>query len=1170
MLRKDFFREIRKNKGRFISIFFIVLLGTAFFAGIRSANYDMKYSADCYYDDSSLMDIRVIGSLGLTDQDLEDMRQVPGVENVEGGYTQEVLCDIEDDELVLKMIAGTETINQVTVEEGRLPERDDECLADTMLLRKMKFQIGDQITVSSGTDSPLEDSLKNKTYTIVGTGYLPYYMDLTRGVGSIGDGSIDAFLVVSPDAFRIDVYTEAYVKLEGADELQSYSDAYSDLTAKAVERLEAIGDKASERRYEEVRSEAEEQLSDARIQVEDGEQKLSDARQELEDGRQQLEEAEETLKEKEQELADGRVDWENAQAELADARAQIEDGERQLQEAEQLLQQKENELNAAKEQYRAGVVQYETGEAAYSRQKAQYDQGLILYHQGEAQYKENYDSYQAGLEQFHAMGLDPQTVVNGFDALDAQKTAKEEALRQEGKDPETDAEYLNLKAMWEAQKPLADSARQLLEAGQQLKEVRETLDQTRLQLQEAEPQLAAARAQLDSTGAQLDAAAVQIQQGESALTAGRQELEIKKLELESAKSQLKTGEEQLADAKIELEDGAQQLADGKDQLEEKRQELEDGETEYQEAYANAQPELSDAREKIADGQATLDELEVPSWYVLDREKITSSVSYGLDAERMKSLGDVFPVMFFLVAALVSLTAMTRMVEEQRLQIGTLKALGYNDRTIAGKYFSYAMLATVSGSICGVLIGEIFLPRVIMQAYGMLYTGLPEYMTPINWDQAFLALVSAAASTGLATLAACYRELRAKPAELMRPETPKNGKRVFFERITILWKHLSFTQKSTVRNLVRYKKRFFMTLIGIGGCMALMLVGFGLKDSITEIAKNQYVDIFTYDASVTLNTKASDTETEEFLQAVSEHTGIGGTMEVSMATVDLENGKNSRSVNLFVPLDTERISDFLSLRDRISKKAYEYPSEGVALAEKTAKMLQVSAGDTIQLKKGEDSKPVTVEVTAIVENYLQHYAFMSPDMYRELFGEEPTYEYLYLNYSDSQQEDESKLGQELMDWEACAGVSFVTDMEKQISDMLRSLNIVTYVLISAAGLLAFVVLYNLNSINITERKRELATLKVLGFYDSEVAMYVYRENILLTCLGILAGALMGVVLHRFTILTVEVDLMMFGRVISAGSFLLSAAITLLFSVIVNFFMFFRLRQIDMIESLKSVE
>ncbi len=1126
MLRKDFFREIGRNAGRFISIFFIVLLGTAFYAGIRSSSYDMKYSADCYYDEARLMDIRVLGSLGLTDQDLEDMRAVSGVKSVTGGHTQEVLCDTQDQELVLKMIALTEDVNCLTLQQGRLPEKEDECVADVVLLEQKGYQIGDTITVESGTEDSLEDSLTQLTYTIVGAGNLPYYVDLTRGVGSIGDGSIDAFLVVQPQVFKQEVYTEAYVLVQGAEELLSYSDSYEDLVEEAVDRLEAISDKAVDRRYQEVYAEAEEELEDARKKVEDGQKELDDAKAELEDGQRQLAEAETTLQDKEQELKDGQAELAQGEEELADSRQQLEDGRRQIQEAEDQLAQSEQTLADGWAQYQAGLAQYEENKASFDQKRAEYDQGLAAYTAGETQYEQQYQAYQAAAAQYQAMGLDPAS------------------------DP------------------------QLQEAKAQLDAARQELDGTKSQLDAAALPIGEAEAQLTAAKATLDATETQLAQGQAALESGRQELEAKKAELTSGEAQIQSGEAELAQARAQLEDGQKQLEDARQELEDKKQELAQGQADYQEAYAEAQPELEDARQQIADGQKELEELEAGQWYVLDRNKISSCASYGQDAERMKNLGQVFPVMFFLVAALVSLTAMTRMVEEQRLQIGTLKALGYKNRTIAMKYFSYAMLATVSGSIVGVLLGEQLLPYVVLDSYQMMYTGMLECRTPINWDQGIMALAAAAASTGIATLAACLNQLRAKPAELMRPEAPKGGKRVFLERITFLWKRLSFTHKSTLRNLIRYKKRFFMTIIGIGGCMALMLVGFGLEDSITEIAKRQYVDIFTYDASVTLNSKATDQDLEAFTEAVEDKEEVAGCLPIYQTSVDLEAGDNTRSAYLYVPSDTQKIAAYLTLKDRKTGEGYAYPQEGVALAEKTAKMLEVSVGDTIEIKTSEDSSPVSVQVTEIVENYIQHYAFLSPATYEDLFGEKPDYNTMYINYKEEDKEDqtvqEQKLGRELMGWKACSGVSFVSELEGQIQDMLQSLNIVIYVLICSAGLLAFVVLYNLNSINITERQRELATLKVLGFYDGEVAWYVYRENILLTIIGILVGAGMGAALHRVTILTVEVDLMMFGRVISFLSYLKSGIITLFFSVLVNGVMFYRLRRINMIESLKSVE
>ena len=1247
-LKKDFFREIRRNSGRFISILFIVLLGAAFYAGIRSANYDMKYSADVYYDESGLMDLRVVSTLGLTDEDLEDMRRVEGVENVVGGYTQDVLCDTGDAEHVLQVIALTEDVNRVSLTEGRLPETERECVVDTAAVTELGYKIGDTITVKSGTDDPLSDALKYDTFTIVGSGSIPYYMDLSRGDSSIGDGTRDAFLLVEPQVFSLEAYTEAYIQVEGAADAFSYSDSYEERVAPVQDRLEEIADAACQRRYEELRSDAEGELSDAEKQVRDAEGELSDARQEIDDGWKELSDAEQLLREKEQELADGEAQLNDSEAALADARAELAEGEEQyrsgeavlneneaslaaageqlsegqkeLADGEALLKQNEAELEAAEAQYEEGLARYQEGLQTYEEQKEQYDQGMEAcrqyeeglqeYQQQEEAYGERAAEFQAGWEAFVSQAGEPREAVERFAEIDARKTQLEEELAAAGLDPADSPEYQQLLEQWNVCAAAADQAEQLLSGQEELDAARELLDaakaeldakapvieEVKAELTAAAPALEAGEAELEANRAKLEEAKAQIADGRRQLEDGWQELEVNRAKLEEAKAQIAdgrrqleegwqellagepelsdareqiaNGEAELSDAREQITDGRRQLEEGWQEIEENRQTLADAEAEYQEAYEEAQPELSDAREQIADGKAALEELEVPEWYVLDRSMISSAASFEQDAERMKNLGEVFPAFFFLVAALVSLTAMTRMVEEQRIQIGTLKALGYRDSAIALKYFSYAMLATVTGAVLGIWIGEKALPYVIMDAYGMMYTGFTTYFMRINWDQGALALAASAASTGIATLAACIHELKARPAELMRPEAPKNGKRILLERIRFIWKHLSFNRKSTFRNLFRYKKRFFMTIIGIGGCMALMLVGFGLQDSITAMAERQYVEIFTYDAAVSLDANSSGEERQEAVRFAETYEGVTEALQLSLQGVELQYGDQTIDAQLYVPENTERAADFVTLKDRVSGKTYAYPESGAAISEKTAKMLGVSVGDSVTVDL--DGETAEIPVTEIVENYVMHYLFLSPGQYEESFGEAPSYNQLQINYEDNSAEAEQALGNAMMEQAGCTGVSFVTELEQQIHDMLRSLNIVIYVLILSAGLLAFVVLYNLNNINITERRRELATLKVLGFYDTEVAMYVYRENVILTLIGIVAGGFMGMILHRFTIQTVEVDMMMFGRQIRLFSYFLSGVITLVFSVLVNLVMYRNLKKIDMIESLKSVE
>lgn len=1276
---------------------FIVMLGAAFFSGIRSTKNDMHVSADSYYDRVNFMDIRVVSTLGLTEDDLEDMRNTEGVAAVTGGYTAEVLNEQSDMEFALKVIAWTEDVNQVTLTDGRLPEKANECLADDIYLQQTGCEIGDQITLESGSSEDLSDTLKEETYTIVGSGTLPYYMEMDRGSGTVGDGSLDAFLVVLPEVFeQQDVYTEAYVQAEGAEAENSFDGAYETKVAEVVAGLEEIADGACDRRYETIYqdgmeeiedakqevADAEQELADAKAQIDDGEQQITDAKETLADGEKELEDGESELASREQQLAEARELLESKEAELNSGKSQLADGEQQIADAEAVLSAKEKELADGKAQLEAEAQQLEAGKAEIEEQseslesgkaqveekareleeakaqveakaqelengRVQLEAGRAELESGKAELEQNRQTVTAARQELEAKRADYETAKTALQQMEVQlgelqqqltQTEEqirqmEEALADAGLDTSPEYEALlavktqlettiaglqtqketvqagitefeaGEKSVQDGEAQLAAAEQQIAQSEQQLNATEEVLKEGEVQLEAARQQITDGKAQLEASRqqlaaaetqlnayrqqmadgeAQLNAARQQITDGETQLSQGRQELEQQKSVLEQSKAQMESGEQQIAQTRQQLTEGEAQIAearqtladaraeleDGKAELAEKEQELADAKQEYEDGYAEAQPELADARQQIADGEQELKDLEKPEWYVMDREDVTSAKGFADDAERIDNIGQVFPWIFFLVAALISLTTMTRMVEEQRQQIGTLKALGYRDGAIAVKYLCYAMLATVTGAVIGVVIGEKLFPWVIMNAYGMLYLGLPEYLTPLNWEQGLLAILTSIACTGLATLFSCWREMRAKPSELMRPEPPKNGRRVLLERVTILWKHLSFTQKSTVRNLFRYKKRFFMTVIGIGGCMGLMLVGFGLQDSITAIAKNQFVELFTYQAAVVVNSESKE-QKDALREQAEMFDGMGSTLEMFAQNVELTAGDESMSAIMEVPQDPSVVDQFFTFRDRRSKESYEFPEDGIAISEKTAKMLGVSVGDTIKVgEENKEGREVTISI--IIENYVEHYIFMAPSLYESVWQETPDYNQILMKYEDTSDRYEENLGQMMIEQDGVVGVTFVSDLEAEIDDMLQALNIVIVVLIVSAGLLAFVVLYNLNNINITERKRELATLKVLGFYDMEVAEYVYRENVILTILGILAGAGIGLALHQYIIHTVEVDMMMFGRTVFPRSYLFSGLLTLVFSLFVNYMMYYRLKKIDMIESLKSVE
>ena len=1037
-LRKDFYMEIRRSMGRFLSIFFIVAIGCAFFSGIRSSEPDMRYSGDAYFDKKNLMDIQVISTMGLTDDDLKAVENVDGIANAEGGYSVDVLCTEGENKIGVHVMSMLPSMNEVQLEKGRLPEKENECAVDVDYLDEGKLKIGDTITFSSGSDDAVTDTLRTDTFTIVGAVSSPCYISFQRGSTTIGNGSIAAFIVVPEESFSLDVYTEVYAQVDGAKELTAFTDAYDDRVAEVLEQVEKIKEERQKARYDEIMGEAESEITDA-------EQELADARQELEDGKAE------------------------AEAELADARQQLEDAQ--------------DEVDRGWEQVRSSREQMET-----SRQ--QLADGQEELEQGEQDLNANIDTLNA--------------------QIDALNAAKEQynALAASGKTD--DVTQAAMRTLYE-------------------------------EIQKGEEAVAQAQAQIEAAKAQLASSQAEIDSGWEQIASGEQELEDAEAELADAEAGIADGWEEYykgeADAEAEIADGEQQIAEAEEELENARQELQD--------------------------------LEEPEWYVYDRSNLPEYSGYGENADRMRAIGEVFPAIFFLVAALISLTTMTRMVEEERTQIGTLKALGYERHSIAAKYLGYALLATVTGSLLGVLFGEKVFPYIIINAYGIMYQHMNEIRLPYNLLYGAGAAAAALASTLLATVLSCYRELREQAAELMRPPAPKQGQRVLLERVTFIWKRLNFSWKASVRNLVRYKKRLFMTIFGIGGCMALMLVGFGLKDSIFAIVDIQYGEIQLYDGNIILEEDVTEEERTGIKEELEKDRGMDGLTEGRLTQISVGTDKEWYDVYLDVPSDVETFSDFVVLKDRRTDEIYDLDDTGAVLTEKMASELNVKAGDTIMIRD-EDKGDLEVKISAVCENYLGHYLYMTPELYEKVFGETAEYNSFFYKTADRTTEEAERIGEEALTLPGALSISYTTDMREQVDNMLGALDLVIAVLIISAGMLAFVVLYNLNNINITERQRELATLKVLGFYNNEISMYVYRENILLTFFGAVFGIILGKILHRFIIVTVEVESVMFGRNIDLSSFIYGFLLTFAFSFLVNAAMYFKLKKINMVESLKSVE
>ena len=1323
-LRKEFWMEIRKSKSRFISILLIVALGVAFFSGIQASSPDMRYSGDAYYDESSLMDIKVVGTMGLTSDDVSSIESIDGIESAEGAWSTDVMCGEGQKQKVLHIESINDTVNKLDVQEGRLPEKSGEIFLDSTFASSNEYKVGDKVALREEGDSPV---LVTTEYTVVGTGRSPLYISFNRGNTTLGTGEVNGFGYVLPEDFDQEIYTQIYVTVHGAKGLTSYTDGYENLIAKIKDRVENIADDRCQIRLAAVKADAQEEINDAQKKLDDGkkeaDEKLADAKEELdkgekdlEDGRNEYEDGKSQLEDAKTELADGKKQLEDAKTELADgknqledAKAQLADGKSQLESARSQLSSSKSQLDTARSQLDDGWSQVNAAKAQLADGQAQLDSAQKQVTSGLAELEENQKTLdenkakladgkaqiEAGEQQLEAakqtlttkqseldqskaeiiagqqqiestrtqLNVQKQQITDGLsqvsageaqlqDGISALESAKAQLMELQSQleivrasykaaleNPDASQEEIDILAAQvsaleeqeaavtqqiQASEAQIESQRQQLAANRsELESGLATVEDGLSQLSQKESELNAGLEQITAGQAQIDAGWIQIQEQENTLAASKAEIEAGEQELEKGQKQLKaakkklnkaqkeidsnaetlaagqaeldanvaklndneaqyasgleqynSGARQIAEKEAKLTSGEQEiaeneakLADGEKEIADK--ELADGKKEYEDAKKDAEDEIAENQQKLDDAKKELEDLEMPEWMVTDREALPEYTDYGDNADRLRNIGQVFPVIFFLVAALISLTTMTRMVEEQRTQIGTLKALGYKKSAIAAKYICYAFFATLLGSVLGMLIGEKIIPYIIITAYGIMYHNVANTIS-IDYQPGF-ALIASAASvvcTVGATLFASGKELQETPASLMRPPAPKEGKRVLLERLTFIWKHLSFSWKSTIRNLFRYKKRLIMTVFGIAGSMGLMLVGFGIQDSISDIAAIQYRELQHYDGMVIEDSDATEEEHAELFEYMKENEQIAHCNRVQMTKISAPKGSSSVSIYLFVPESLSEFARDVTLKNRITGETYELTDEGAAISEKTASLLGLKVGDMIPLKKGD--KEYKVRVAVITENYMSHYLYMTPRVYEQTFGEKPEYENIVFTMQEDCKDDLEMAGSRILANPGALSISYTSSLASQVDRMLSTLDAVILVLIVSAGMLAFVVLYNLNNINITERQRELATLKVLGFYDGEVSQYVLRENVILTVLGIMFGAVFGILIHRYVITTVEVDAVMFGRNIKPLSFLYSGILTSIFSIVVNGVMHFKLKTIDMVESLKSVE
>ncbi|MCB6992457.1 FtsX-like permease family protein [bacterium 210820-DFI.6.37] len=756
---------------------------------------------------------------------------------------------------------------------------------------------------------------------------------------------------------------------------------------------------------------------------------------------------------------------------------------------------------------------------------------------------------------------------------DAKKELKQEKKRAE-------------KQLGKTEKKLEKNEKKLSQSADDLDTAKKDLDTAKKQLQSGKDQLAAgksqlsqAQAQLDASKKELDASKAAVEQAKAAQAAGAelsQETlaQIKAYDeglaawkkesarLSSQKKKLAQTEKELASSEKKLNAAEKEITANEKKLETAEKKLEKGREKYEDAAIAADAEFSIAGRKLSQQEDKLKDIKKPKWYVLDRNSNLSYARYKVDVDKVAAVATVFPVFFFLVAALVSLTTMTRMVEEERIQIGTLKALGYRRSKIMSKYLIYCGAATLLGCIAGLAAGFYLLPSVIYKAYAAQYA-LPDLTLQFHSPYAALSCGLEILCTLGATWLACRRTLREKPATLMVPRAPKAGKRIFLERLGFLWNRLSFSHKATARNIFRYKKHLFMTVIGIAGCTALMVAGFGLRDSISEIVKTQYSEIMKYDMKIELSEDKTDSVLDDFLSGKKK-------ARICNLSGDIQGTKTQEKVSasLYVPQYNQQFTDFVTLRDAKSQKSIAFGDQSVIMSQKAAELLELSPGDRFTFTNSDD-ETAEFTLTGITENYVGSVLYVGKALYTDAFGE-PAYNGYLLDSGITGLNAQDETARNLQDSDYVASVEFTSQARESYETMLSSINLIVYVLILCAGALAVVVLYNLTNININERGRELATLRVLGYHHGEVARYIFREISILSVLGALAGLVAGKALHYYVIIIAETSDMMMGRDISLSSYLLAAGFTLAFSFLVDFLMTFKLRRIQMVESMKAVD
>ena len=1087
------------SMSRVISLFGIVLLGVMMLTGLVSIAPDMRSAAQRYYVQQNVFDLRVLSTLGLSEQDIDAIRATEGVEAVQPVKYLDAEAQwsnrgdpavVRFQELPADPEADTdENMNRLLLRNGRLPEAADECVVHVLGYAD-PIELGTTLTVPDGTDG-----LSAKTFTVVGNVQDPTHFSTDAESTNAGDGTLDGIVFVPQGSLTADYYTICYIKAENADLYDNFSDEYQQAVDAVADRLTAISDAQCETRRA--------QLIDA--------------------ANAQLDEAKQTYDEQK-----------------AEAEAQFADAERQLDEAQA-------QLDSAKAQLDAGETEYTSGKAQLAQQQAALPGTLQSSADQLLTGEEQVLAFEDQLQQIELL-VNVQKVAQPL--LGYAQTALDNAQKALDEAEPADEDYVELRdALAKAQdsydniKNQLDGYQQQLDAGKQ---------QMYAQGLISSPSLSNADLVTEAKAA-LRKMKLSLLQGQLSMNTGTA----------TAYSAFSAAQQQLEDARAQLDSGWAEYHSGVQQLADSR-------AEYETQKADAQQKLADGLQQITDAEEQIRDIQNGEWYVLDRTSTMSFVTFEQYTDRMTAIARVFPVFFFLVAALVASTTMTRMVDENRLQMGTLKALGYSNGQSAVKYLFYALSASILGSFAGMALGFTVFPLIIWNAFGMIFD-VPTFRLAFYPGMAAAGLGISAAVIGLTTWLACRSSLHEKTASLLMPRAPVAGKRILLEYITPLWKRMSFSQKTTARNLFRYKKRFFMTVLGVAGCTALLLIGFGIQDSLLPIVDKQCAELTHNDLTISLSSEKALTVEDGLADVLDRSSEVKSWGKFYSKSVSIYNADGTvDTVSLIAAEDDALLTQYNTFRTRQGHHAIAFGADSAILTEKTAAHLGLRVGDTFWVETPSGSR-MELTLTGITENYLYARLYLSQEQFARYCGSTPVeWNTVFSQTTCTSTDDTDALRARLLACNYISGVTFTADTTGMLSNLIVSLNYVVGLIILCAGALAAVVLYNLISVNLAERKKELATIKVLGFYDKEVYRYIFREIDLLAFIGSLVGLGLGVPLHQFIVRTIEMDRMMFIRTIAPRSYLISVALTMVFTFAVCLIMRRHVKQISMVESMKAPE